>query len=182
MYHKSHSRLDLLNIIKIFKLPIEDAEDFNKKQITEKLIKCLGEVDNIQEDNHHLGIKTLNDLKEYLLKPNQKKILSIKDKNEIMKITKLIINYCKNGYNVDISYFNTMDEIYVEARRLSQFGDIPSVRRMCQLLNLNPHTSERIYAVISQKVQNDLRIKAITTRKVHNVLTIKHGKVVVTFD
>tara|TARA_R110000822_G_scaffold233268_1_gene364764 strand:+ start:383 stop:610 length:228 start_codon:yes stop_codon:yes gene_type:complete len=75
-----------------------------------------------------------------------------------------------------------MDEIYVEARRLSQFGDIPSVRRMCQLLNLNPHTSERIYAVISQKVQNDLRIKAITTRKVHNILTIRRGTIVVTFD
>ena len=85
MYHKSHSRLDLLNIIKIFKLPIEDAEDFNKKQITEKLIKCLGEVDNIQEDNHHLGIKTLNDLKEYLLKPNQKKILSCRSE-EIISI------------------------------------------------------------------------------------------------
>ena len=32
-WHKSHSRKDLLDIIKLFKLPIEDAEDYNKGEM-----------------------------------------------------------------------------------------------------------------------------------------------------
>jgi len=99
-----------------------------------------------------------------------------------MTIAKLIIQYCKGGYVIDISYFDTMDQIYVEARRISQFGDIPSVRRMCYLLNQNPHSQERVYPVISKKVQKQLEIKALTSKKVHNVLTVKKGPVTVNFD
>lgn len=182
MYHKSHSRLDLINIIKHFKLPIEDPDDYNKKILTEKLIICLDTIDRIDPDNDYYNICSLNELKEYLLKPNQKKILSIKDKNEIMTIAKLIIQYCKGGYVVDLSYFDTMDDIYVEARRLSQFGDIPSVRRMCTLLNQNPHSQERVYPIISKKVQKQLEIKELTSKKIHNALTIKRGKIIVKFD
>ena len=182
MYHKSHSRLTLINIIKLFKLPIEDPEDYNKKQLTEKLITCLNDIDYIEPDEDYYGIMNLNDLKEYLLKPDQKKVLSIKDKNEIMTLAKLIIQYCKGGYVVELSYFNTMDQIYVEARRLSQFGDIPSVRRMCTLLNQNPHSQERVYPIISKKVQKQLEIKALTSKKVHNVLTVKKGPIIVKFD
>jgi len=182
MYHKSHSRKDLIDIIKLFKLPIEDPDDHNKKVLTQKLITCLDTIDTIEPDKDYYGILSLNDLKEYLLKPNQKKVLSIKDKNEIMTTAKLIIQYCKGGYVIDISYFSTMDQIYVEARRISQFGDIPSVRRMCYLLNQNPHSQERIYPVISKKVQKQLEIKALTSKKVHNILTVKKGPVTVKFD
>jgi hypothetical protein len=181
-FHKSHSRRDLLEIVKLFKLPIEDAEDYNKKDLTEKMIDTLNRIDNIIPDEHFYGINNLNELKEHLIKPNQKKILSIKDKNEIMTTAKLIISFCKGGYCVQISYFDTMDDIYVEARRVSQFGDIPSVRRMCKLLNDNPHSNERIYPVISKKVQRELEIKKLTSKKVHTSLHVKHGTVNVVFD
>jgi len=182
-WHKSHSRKDLIDIIKLFKLPIEDAEDYNKKQLIEKLFNCLyKEIEYIEPDNDYYGISNLHELKEYLIKPNQKKILSVKDKNEIMKMSKLIIQYCKVGYCVELSYFNTMDDIYVEARRLSQFGDIPSVRRMCQLINKNPHSNERVYPVMSKKVQKDLEIKELTSKKVFSMLTVKKEKVIVSFD
>lgn len=183
MFHKSHSRKDLLDIIKLFKLPIEDAEDYNKKLLSEKLFSCLyNDINTIEPDNDYYGIQDLHELKEYLIKPNQKKILSVKDKNEIMKISKLIIQYCKAGYCVDLSYFNSIDDIYYEARRLSQFGDIPSVRRMCLLLNKNPHSNEMIFPVVSKKVQKDLEIKELTSKKVFSMLTVKKEKVIVSFD
>jgi len=165
-WHKSHTRKDLLDIIKLFKLPIEDAEDYNKKILSEKLFHVLyNEIDFIEPDDDYYGIQNLHDLKEYLIKPNQKKILSVKDKNEIMKMSKLIIQYCKVGYCTELSYFNTMDEIYTESRRLSQFGDIPSVRRMCQMLNKNPHSKEMVIPVVSKKIQKDLEIKQINSKK-----------------
>ena len=181
-FHKSHSRKDLIDIVKLFKLPIEDAEDYNKKDLTDEMIETLNRIDNIIPDEYYYGIENLQELKEYLIKPNQKKTLSIKDKNEIMTMAKLIIQYCKGGYCTEISYFETMDEVYVEARRISQFGDIPSVRRMCNLLNNNPHTKERIYPVISKKVQNELEIKKLTSKKVHTSLFVKGGGHTVKFD
>jgi len=180
--HKSHSRKDLIDIIKLFKLPIEDAEDYNKKDLTDEMIDTLNRIDNIIPDEHYYGIENLHDLKEYLIKPNQKKTLSIKDKNEIMTMAKLIIQYCKGGFCTQISYFDTMDEVYVEARRISQFGDIPSVRRMCKLLNDNPYSKERIYPVISKKVQKELEIKKLTSKKVHTSLCVRHGGHWVKFD
>jgi len=182
-WHKSHSRRELVDIIKLFKLPIEDADDYNKKELSEKLFHVLyDEIDFIEPDNDYYGIQNLHDLKEYLIKPNQKKILSVKDKNEIMKMSKLIIQYCKVGYCTELSYFDDMEQIYTEARRLSQFGDIPSVRRMCLMLNKNPHSKEMIVPVVSKKVQKDLEIKQLTQKKVFSMLTVKNKKVILSFD
>ena len=182
-WHKSHSRRDLVDIIKTFKLPIEDPEDFNKKDLSDKLHFVLYDViDAIMSDEHYFGIKDLHDLKEYLIKPNQKKILSVKDKNEIMTTAKLIIQYCKGGYCTDLSYFDNIEIIYSEARRIAQFGDIPSVRRMCQLINQNPHSNERIFPIISKKVQKDLEIKELTSKTIHHSLCIRKEKVIVSFD
>jgi len=75
-----------------------------------------------------------------------------------------------------------MEDVYSEARRVSQYGDIPSIRRMCQLLNKNPYTDERVYPVMSLKTQNDLKVKKVTSQKYWRSLTIKNEKVVVRFD
>ena len=180
--HKSHSRRDIIEIIKLFKLPIEDAEDYNKKDLTDKTIDVLNTIDNIIPDKYYYGIEDLIELKEYLIKPNQKKMLSIKDKNEIMLMAKLIIGFCKGGYCVEISFFDTMDDVYVEARRIAQYGQIPSVRRMCQLLNKNPFSNEMVYPVISKKIQRELEIKHLASKKVHTSLHVKHGRILVEFD
>ena len=180
--HKSHSRRDLIDIIKHFKLDIEDVDDYNKKQITEKLYNKIYSLDEIYPDENFYCITNLRDLKEYLIKPNQKKILSIKDKNEIMTTAKLIIQYCKIGYCVEISYFDTMDDIYIDARRISQFGDIPSVRRMCQLLNKNPHSNEMVLPVVSKKILKELEIKQITSQKCFHSLYVSRKNVVLSFD
>jgi len=180
--HKSHSRRDILEIVKLFKLPIDDVDDYNKKELSEKVIDTLNSIDNIIPDDQFYGIENLQELKEHLIKPNQKKILSIKDKAEIMKTAKLIISFCKGGYVVEISYFDSLEQIYSEARRIAQFGDLPTCRRMCSLLNKNPYCNERIYPVISKKVQKDLEIKKLTSKKVHTSLHVKHGKILVMFD
>lgn len=180
--HKSHSRRDLIDIIKLFKLQIEDPDDLNKAQVTEALTTCLEDLEDIIPDTHFYGICNVNQLKEYLILPNQKKTLSIKDKNEIMKVSKLIIQYCKGGYCTELSYFENIDQIYSEARRLSQYGDIPSVRRMCNLLNQNPHSNEVIMPIISKKIQKDLEIKKLTSKKIHNSLVVRYGTFKVDFS
>jgi len=180
--HKSHSRKDMIELIKLFKLPIEDVEDMNKKQVKNALLSVLETIKRIVPDDYYYGIHNVNELKEHLIKPNQKKQLSIKDKNEVIRVSKLVIQYCKAGFNVNLSFFNTMEDVYSEARRVSQYGDIPSIRRMCQLLNKNPYTDERVYPVMSLKTQNDLKVKKVTSQKYWRSLTIKNEKVVVRFD
>ena len=163
--HKTHSRKDMIELIKLFKLPIEDVEDMNKKQVTSELVAVLETIKSIVPDDYYYGIHNVNELKEHLIKPNQKKQLSIKDKNEVIRVSKLVIQYAKAGFNVNLSFFNTMEDVYSEARRVSQYGDIPSIRRMCQLLNKNPYTDERVYPVMSLKTQNDLKVKKVTSQK-----------------
>lgn len=180
--HKSHSRKDLINLIQLFKLPIEDVADYNKKQIIDKLIIVMKNIETIEPDMIYYNIKNVNELKEYLIKPNQKKCLSIKDKNNIINTAKLIINYCKNGYCLELSYFHSLDVLYQEARRISQWGDFPSIRRMCNLLNDNPHSNEKIYPVVSNLVQKELDQKKLANTKVINTLTIKKGSFIVTFQ
>lgn len=180
--HKSHSRKDLINIIQLFKLPIEDVTDYNKKQIITQLIEVMKTLETIESDSVYYNIHNVEELKQYLIKPNQKKCLSVKDKNEIMNTAKLIINYCKNGYCLELSYYYSLDTIYKEARRISQWGDFPVIRRMCKLLNDNPHSNEKIYPVISNLVQKELDQKKLVNSKVINTLTIKRGHFVIHFD
>ena len=180
--HKSHSRNDLINIIQLFKLPIEDITDYNKKEIITQLIDVMKTLVSIEPDPVYYNINNVDELKEYLIKPNQKKCLSVKDKNEITNTAKLIINYCKNGYCLELSYYHSLDTIYKEARRISQWGDFPVIRRMCKLLNQNPNSNEKIYPVISKLVQKELDQKKLANTKVINTITIKRGKFVVRFD
>lgn len=179
--HKSHSRNDLIKIITLFKLPIEDVHDYNKKELINKLINVLDEVESIEPDNTYYNVKDLNELKQYLIKPNQKKCLSVKDKQEVMTTCKLIINYCRNGYCLELSYFDNIDTIYQEARRISQWGDIPTCRRMCKLLNENPHRNEKVYPVISNAVKKQLESRNISDKKILNPITFKTGTFVLTF-
>ena len=114
MFHKSHSRKDIIDIVKIFKIPLEDPEDFNKKDLSNKLHTILYDViDGIIPDEHYYGIKNLHDLKEYLI---------------------------------------------------------------------NPHSNERIFPIISKKIQRDLEIKELTSKTIHHSLTIRIEKIILSFD
>tara|TARA_R110000737_G_scaffold235681_2_gene248311 strand:+ start:490 stop:1038 length:549 start_codon:yes stop_codon:yes gene_type:complete len=130
--NKSHSKSDLVRIIETFNLG--DSEylylDYNKIEIQEFLIGELSKLSEIDFDND-LYFDDLNELINFLKKPNMSKI-PIKTKNEILQIAKNINYYYKTNNLRDIE---NLDDLFRKGKYISDYGDIPSVRRAIKLIN-----------------------------------------------
>ena len=121
-------------------------------------------------------------MKEYLQKPNPDKILSVKQKQKIMRFTKEVIVYCNNGFNLDYSIFNSYEEIHIPMTDISIHGDIPSVRRSIKLLNEDPNLKEKIVPIISNKMKKQLEKKKNKKVKTYYGLIRKEGNFIIEFN
>jgi len=182
---KSHSKNDLIDLINTLNLKVVFSHADNKKSIQDKLL------DLVQNKEKHIDFTTDNvykitnykDLKYYLKNKNPKKTLSIKEKNDVMKICKNIIQYCNNGQRIELSnYYNDTQQIKDDMDYIKQFGDIPSVRRCCKLMNEFRKEEDKFFPVISPQVQKLLQDKVITKTKIEGKLVIKRGGFTLSFD
>ena len=182
MINKTFSKGDLLEIISTFGIDIPNANNLDKLRLSIMLWSELGNMSEVPEDNEIYMIKNISELKEYLQKKNPDKILSVKQKQKIMRFCKEIIVYCNNGFNLDCSIFNSYEEIYIPTKDISIHGDIPSVRRAIGLLNQDPNLKEKITPVISNKMKRQLEKKKNKKIKTYYGLISKEGKFILTFN
>ncbi len=174
MIHKSHSKNDLIDLINYLGLPIVFSHQDNKKNIQDK-IKLSMKKDFTIKDNY-FKIETKDQLIVYLEKQNPKKLLTTKEKNDVMNIAKFIINYCKAGYDINCSKYNELQELIDDMDYIKQFGDIPSVRRCCKLLkNDMKLTGITFKPYISPQVQKTLDDKKITKSIQYTNIKIRHS-------
>ena len=153
---KSHSKTDLINIINSVGAPIVFSHACNKKAIQDKLTELFKENKNLIFDDNVYNINSLNELRIYISNPNPKKTISVKDKQTIMAVCKEIIKYCKNKYLIEKTNYKTIEDLEDDMRWISQYGDLPSVRRVCKLMNNNIQKSQQWVPVISPQVQKIL--------------------------
>ena len=99
-----------------------------------------------------------------------------------MELAKYIIMYCKNGFYLSHSPFLDWDEMIVKAKQISQYGDIPSVRRAIELLNKDPKLNEKIEVMMSSRCKKQLERKKRQKQQYYGGLQVKQGKFVVLFD
>ena len=147
------------NYIEKNNINIIDPDKLNKKQ----LIIQLEQLDNI----------------EYLTQPNQLKNLSVKEKNIIMKKSKQIISLYKNGFIFHQSFYKNKDEVIKEAIEISEYGDIPSVRRAIKMVNNQFRIN--IKCKISEHIQESLDQKAKIKDLSKPKFNVKYGKFKVEF-
>tara|TARA_Y100001972_G_scaffold128350_1_gene188694 strand:+ start:1200 stop:1751 length:552 start_codon:yes stop_codon:yes gene_type:complete len=177
---KTHSKADLIDLINTLNLPLIHSHSDNKKSIQSKLIKSLQQ-DMSFEDNVY-NIHDTKGLKVYLSSKNPKKNLNVKEKKDLMFICKKIIHYCKNDYCIYKSQYNNQQEIKDDMLYITQFGDLPSVRRACKLMNENIMSKERYEPLISPQVQKQLDEKnSLKTTNKYNC-QLKKGSFTITFD
>ena len=186
LIHKSHSKTDLIDLINDIGLPIVFSHQDNKKNIQDKYIKLISDGGFTIKQNFY-NIETIDGLINYLEKCNPKKPLSIKEKQNVMLICKYIINYCKNGYNLENSKYGSLNDIIDDMDFIKQFGDIPSVRRCCRLMNKHPSLDNEFKPLLSPKCKKVLEEKMDSNKsKVNSGLTIRRSTpdnpVVVIFD
>tara|TARA_R110000868_G_scaffold193346_4_gene438141 strand:- start:435 stop:992 length:558 start_codon:yes stop_codon:yes gene_type:complete len=182
--HSSHSRKELIQVIEQFNIDITNKNDLAKKDISALLIMKLNEMcdDEIQEEDEYFFVSSKQELIDYLQKPNQSKILTIKEKDNVMETAKKIISYCKNSFFLTPYNYETFDELITEATYIAKFGDIPSVRRAISMLNQDPKLTIKIESVISKRVKKDIDKK---NKLKHNAIpkaVVKHGHFVINFD
>jgi len=161
--HKSHSKTDLIDLINYLGLPIVFNHSNNKKELHQKINECIASADRgafLQEN--HFNINTMGQMSVYLQKANPKKTLSIKEKSDVMTISKSIIVYCQGGYDLNQStQYNDTQSILDDALYIKNFGDIPSVRRACRLLQSDPKFVGQCFdPIISPQVMKTLDEKA----------------------
>ena len=158
--HKSHSKNDIIDIINLLGLPVVFSHQDNKKDLQQKIRDLMLKDFEVKKNYYNIGNK--NDLIKFFKKKNPKKILSIKEKRDVMDICKCIVNYCKNNYRLDLSAkYDTIQDIIDDMDYIKQFGEIPSVRRACRLMNgdakvnglrFNPQIPPNIQKILDDKI------------------------------
>ena len=158
--HKSHSKANLLDLINDLSLKIIFSHQDTKKDIQNKLKSfCSSDLNKKFEENLY-NIKNLYDLKCYLISPNPQKKLSIKEKKNVMFIAKQIINYILHGKVLEwVPYYKSHQDVIDDLHYLKQYGDIPSVRRACNLMNSTLVPENHFIPVISPHIKEKLKEK-----------------------
>jgi hypothetical protein len=180
--HKSHSKKDLNNIIETFKIKIDNPKQYKKKQLLRLLTKELNEMDEIEPETKYYLFYNIIELKDYLASCNPKKLLSIKDKSEIILHCKEIQQYIRNGFNIEYSIFNSEDELHKLCKYIQPYGDIPSVRKALWKLMKHPQNIFNYPPTISKQTQAELDRRELLKCKYPKKLTIATGKFYVSFD
>ena len=182
---KSHSKTDLIDLINDLNLPIVHSHQDNKADIQNKFKTCIAKKLDIPDNFYN--IKNKDDLISYLEKKNPKKTLTIKEKQNVMMICKKIIQYCKSDFDLTITEYKEQKELIDDMDYIKQFGDIPSARRCCRLINEDPKMAGlQFKPLISPQVQKDLDQKKKTKKVVNYKLTIRRSTpdnpIILTFD
>ena len=178
--HKSHSKNELVKIVEAFHIPITNPRQYRKIDLSALIMDRLNQTEFIIPcDDYWFG--TLIDLKHYLLNINPKKILTIKEKSNVINICKRIKHYCRNGLHVDINGFGSVEDVYKEAEYIKKYGDIPSVRKSIRELNNSNHKLYTIEPIVSLHVQKELAKKEQLRQKCVYKCEIKYGTFYVTF-
>jgi hypothetical protein len=185
LIHKSHSKNDLIDLINHLNLKITFSHQDTKKDIQNKLTEFVKTDFKINDNYYHLQNK--DGLITYLENVNPKKTLSTKEKQTVMIIAKGIIQYCKNNFQLEFSKYDTIKELQDDLDYVKQFGDIPSVRRACRLVNIDPKFSGmKFVPLISPQIQKALDDKKTKGIKIMPILTIRRGTkqnpIIVDFD
>tara|TARA_R110000824_G_scaffold302606_3_gene490376 strand:- start:3162 stop:3728 length:567 start_codon:yes stop_codon:yes gene_type:complete len=159
--HKTFSKTDLIDLINDLDLSVRFNHQDNKKNIQDKLLECLSKPINDINKNFY-NIENKDGLLSYLQNQNPKKILNIKEKKGVMLICRHIIQYCKNKHNLKYCKYKNLKDLQDDMDYIKQFGDIPSVRRSCRLMNQDPQFKHyKFNALISPQIQMELEEKKV---------------------
>ena len=181
--HKTHSKSELVKIIELFYINISNPKQYRKIDLSALLVNQLQQIESltISYDNPYYFTNII-DLKYYLINVNPKKILTIKERNNVITICKKLKHYCNNNYCVDIADYENIHQITADATYISNFGDIPSVRRTIKLINIDPLRVIKIQPIISDIVKKELDKKLLYKKKNMSCLVCKTGLFYVKFE
>lgn len=162
--HESYSKKDLVKIINKYNIPNIDL-----KLTRYEIVKLL--CDTEIWDKYNL---------DFLEQENKHKSLSIKEKNDIILKAQQLIALHKNGFILSKSIYKNDEEVIDEAKFISKYGDISSVRRAIKFVNEN--YNENIKPKLSNDVYKKLKHKEQIKKDSIQTISFKKGTFKILFD
>lgn len=184
MIHPSHSKKDLVEIIEYFEFAeIEDVRDKSKSSLQKELWEYVKGLKYINPDLETFFVEDVGGLIRYLTTRSPKQLLTQHHLEKVSLMSKNIIFYCREcSYCLPASNYDCVDELIEAAIDISQYGDLPMVRRALRLLNMDEKIEVSIEPIMTKRVMK--KIKRIDDMKRMNVgrLKVSEGKHIVLFD
>jgi len=180
--NKSHSKQDLLDIVNTLQLKITISHGDNKKDIQDKYYDYFKNEINISYHKNVYNIADKRQLQVYLNNKTPKKVLNVKDKKVVMSICKEIINYCTHNYWLPYTKYETEKELEDDMLFIIQYGDLPSVRRCCKLMNENVMSKKKYDPIISPQVKKEIEDKNNGKIKNRYFCKFVKGPITITFE
>ena len=187
--HKTHSKRELIDMMAHFKINIgENPTDYNKKELQIVILDVLPTLkdESITYDTKYL-CNSVTDIINYLVAYNTKKILSVREKESLIKISKRLNNYCKNGYSIEYTMYSNIYEIINDAQKISKYGESPTIRKTLSNLNHDPKINITLKPCLSPTDAMDLleQEKEIQQKKMKKIsirTATKDEPIIVRFD
>lgn len=176
MIHPSHSRKELIEIIEIFQIyQVENYRDLKKNKLGWTLWGVLTDTKYIRPDQEHYFISDVSELREFLRKPSNRQIPNNAVREDVISRVKQLLYYAKTGFSFIGSNYKTIEEVVADAEFVSNYGDLPAVRRALRLLNGDggnhgdPKMTYTIEAKLTQRgrerLKREKKLKSDTTLK-----------------
>ena len=181
--HKSHSKQELIDIIN--ELDITNIELSHSDSKSDTQTKILGYLSDNREDKYGenvFKVRSSHELGIYLMNPNPKKNLSVKDKAIVMGICKEITKFAKCNYIVENTRYANIQELEDDMLYIAQYGDLPSVRRAVKLMNDNIQRTRHWTCVISPQMKKVIEEKDKQKYANSYHATFRRGEFTLTFD
>ena len=157
--HKSHSKLELVKIIIELNIKIKNPRQYKKIDLSALLIDQLDTIDNI----------------------NPNKILSVREKNDVIHKCKKIKHYCRNGCYIENTDYKNKDELLQDINCIKNHGSIPSVRKAIKEYNMNP-IKDKIDIYIPPHILKEIEMKNKLKEKGKNLFKYHKGHFLLKFD
>ena len=181
--HKSQSKQELIDIINDLQISnIELSHSDSKSDTQSKILTYLNDYKEDTNPESVFKIRSSQELAIYLMNPNQKKNLSVKDKSVVMSICKEITKFAKCNYIVENTRYSTLQELNDDMMYITQYGDLPSVRRAVKLMNENVQRTRHWSCVISPQMKKVIEEKENQKNSISYHATFRRGEFIVSFD
>ena len=179
--NKTHSKKELMKIIETYDIDIKNANKYKKIELSFLLSKALEQLENINpHENYHF--QNIVELKQHLSNINPSKLLSVKEKNNVILICKKIKHFCRNNYLINNTDYISIKALYRDANYIKDYGSIPSCRKCIKELNKYPDRPYKIDVVIPLQTQRELDLKDNLKQETNGYFKVKRGKVLIVFE
>lgn len=111
---------------------------------------------------------------------NNEKKLTIKNRDEIIKVARKVKTFCKSGLDISKGIYKNNDELIADTIYISNYGEISSVRKAVKLVE--QMLDIKIPLQIPPDIKKDLDEKAKLKKDQIPRLQINYGKFFVQFD